>query len=40
MKHRGGFGGVAQQPGFGVVNIDVALDLDDSDDVRMPVGVG
>jgi len=31
---------VAQQPGFGVAGVDVALDLDDGGDMRMPSGVG
>jgi len=31
---------MAQQPGFGVAGVDVALDLDDGGDVRMPSGVG
>ena len=31
---------MAQQPGLGVAGVDVALDPDDGDDVRMPVGVG
>jgi len=36
----GRLGGVAQQPGLGVAGVDVALDLNDGDDVRMPSGVG
>jgi len=31
---------VAQQPGFGVAGVDVALDLDDGGDMWMPAGVG
>jgi len=31
---------VAQQPGFGVAGVDGSLDLDDSGDVWMPVGIG
>jgi hypothetical protein len=36
----GRFAGMAQQPGFGVAGVDVALDPDDGGDMRMPVGVG
>ena len=31
---------MTQQPGLGVSGVNVALDLDDGGDVRMPVGVG
>ncbi len=31
---------MAQQPGLGIAGVDVALDPDDGDDVRTPVGVG
>ncbi len=31
---------MAQQPGFGIAGVDIALDPDDGGDVRMPVGVG
>jgi len=34
------FGRVAQQPGLGVAGVDIALDLDDGGDMRVPVGVG
>ena len=31
---------MAQQSGLGVAGVDIALDLDDGSDVRMPVGIG
>ena len=31
---------MAQQPGLGVAGVDLALDSDHGDDVRMPIGVG
>jgi hypothetical protein len=36
----GGLGGEAQQAGPGIAGEDIALDLDDSGDMGVPVGVG
>ena len=35
----GCLGGVAQQPGRGIADMDAALDPDDGGDMRMPAGV-